>query len=105
MEVKELITYYINEVSQTLDVTFRTLLDADDEIRTDQIEFSEIKHFGYEMLLSKVDEFKDLIDEDSEYFDEFDKLFEDEDLEYDVISFLNEYYLINTDKLPPSELF
>lgn len=105
MEIKELVSYYINESSQTLDVTFRTLLDTDDEIRTDQIEFSEIKNFGYDVLLERIDEFEDLIDDDIEYYDEFDNLFEDDELEDDVISFLNEYYLINPKKLPKSEFF
>jgi hypothetical protein len=105
MEIKELVSFYINESSQTLDVTFRTLLDTDDEIRTDQIEFSEIKNFGYDVLLERIDEFEDLIDDDIEYYDEFDNLFEDDELEDDVISFLNEYYLINPKKLPKSEFF
>jgi hypothetical protein len=104
MEVKELVSFYINESSQTLDVTFRLLLDGDDEIRTDQIEFDEIKNFGYNVLLERIDEFEDLIDDDIEY-DDFDSLFEDDGLEDDVISFLNEYYLINPKNLPPSEFF
>jgi hypothetical protein len=58
MEIKELVSFYINETSQTLDVTFRTLLDSDDEIRTSQIEFSEIKNFGYDVLLNKIDELR-----------------------------------------------
>jgi hypothetical protein len=110
MEIKELVSFYINESSQTLDVTFRTLLDSDDEIRTSQIEFSEIKNFGYDVLLNKIDEFEDLIDEDEiNYddfdYDDFDDLYDDEELEDEVISFLNEYYLINTKNLPPSEFF
>jgi hypothetical protein len=105
MEIKELVSFYINESSQTLDVTFRTLLDSDDEIRTSQIEFSEIKNFGYDVLLNKIDEFEDLIDEDEIDYDDFDDLYEDEELEDEVISFLNEYYLINTKNLPPSEFF
>ena len=110
MEIKELVSFYINESSQTLDVTFRTLLDSDDEIRTSQIEFSEIKNFGYDVLLNKIDEFENLIDEDEiNYddfdYDDFDDLYDDEELEDEVISFLNEYYLINTKNLPPSEFF
>lgn len=105
MEIKELVSFYINESSQTLDVTFRTLLDGDDEIRTSQIEFSEIKNFGYDVLLGKIDEFENLIDEDEFEYEDFGGLFDDDELEYDVISFLNEYYLINIDKLPPSEFF
>ena len=105
MEIKELVSFYINESSQTLDVTFRTLLDTDDEIRTDQINFSEIKNFGYDVLLNKVDEFEDLIDEDEFEYDDFSGLFEDEELDEDVISFLNEYYLINPKSLPKAEFF
>jgi hypothetical protein len=105
MEIKELVSFYINELSQTLDVTFRTLLDSDDEIRTSQIEFSEIKNFGYDVLLNKIDEFENLVDEDEFEYDDFDDLYDDEELEDEVISFLNEYYLININNLPPSEFF
>ena len=105
MEIKELVSVYINETSQTLDVTFRTLLDSDDEIRTSQIEFSEIKNFGYDVLLNKIDEFENLIDEDEIDYDDFDDLYDDEELEDEVISFLNEYYLINPKNLPPSDFF
>jgi hypothetical protein len=105
MEIKELVSFYINESSLTLDVTFRTLLDNDDEIRTSQIEFSEIKNFGYDVLLNKIDEFENLIDEDEIDYDDFDDLYDDEELEDEVISFLNEYYLINPKNLPPSEFF
>jgi hypothetical protein len=105
MEIKELVSFYINESSQTLDVTFRTLLDSDDEIRTSQIEFSEIKNFGYDVLLNKIDEFENLVDEDEFEYDDFDDLYDDEELEDEVISFLNEYYLININNLPPSEFF
>ena len=105
MEIKELVSFYINESLQTLDVTFRTLLDSDDEIRTSQIEFSEIKNFGYDVLLNKIDEFENLIDEDEIDYDDFDNLYDDEELEDEVISFLNEYYLINPKNLPPSDFF
>jgi hypothetical protein len=105
MEIKEIVSFYINELSQTLDVTFRTLIDGDDEIRTSQIEFGEIKNFGYDVLLTKIDEFEDLIDEDEMDYEDFNDLFEDEELEDDVISFLNEYYLIYPKNLPPSEFF
>jgi hypothetical protein len=105
MEIKELVSFYINESSQTLDVTFRTLLDSDDEIRTSQIEFNEIKNFGYDVLLNKIDEFENLIDEDEIDYDDFDDMYDDEELEDEVISFLNEYYLINPKNLPPSDFF
>jgi hypothetical protein len=105
MEIKELVSFYINELSQTLDVTFRTLIDGDDEIRTSQIEFCEIKNFGYDVLLNKIDEFENLVEDDDFEYDEFDDFYDDDELEDEVISFLNEYYLININILPPSEFF
>ena len=89
MEIKELVSYYINETSHTLDVTFRILTDNEDEIRTDQIILDEIETFGYN-ISNKIDE---------SFFDE-EELDEDE-----IISFLNEYYLIYPKKLPEAQLF
>jgi hypothetical protein len=83
-------------------VTFRILSDSDDEIRTDQITLEEVKTFGYN-INQKVDDFYDDEDEDDVYlFGDID----DEDLdEQEVISFLNEYYLIYPDNLPDAELY
>ena len=102
MEIKELESFYVNEASQTLDVTFRILSDSDDEIRTDQITLEEVRTFGYN-INEKVDDFYDEEDDDDIYlFGDID----DEDLdEQEVISFLNEYYLIYPDNLPDAELY
>ena len=84
MEIKELESFYVNEASQTLDVTFRILSDSDDEIRTDQITLEEVRTFGYN-INEKVDDFYDEEDEDDIYlFGDID----DEDLdEQEVILF------------------
>lgn len=102
MEIKELESFYVNGASQTLDVTFRILSDSDDEIRTDQITLEEVRTFGYN-ITENVDDFYDEEDEDDIYlFGDID----DEDLdEQEVISFLNEYYLIYPDNLPDAELY
>jgi hypothetical protein len=101
MEIKELVSFYINETSQTLDVTFRIYSDNEDEIRTDQIDLEESKTFGYVLTQNKSDNFYEE-DEDEDYFDElFDDDFEDEE----IISFLNEYYLIYPKRLPDTQLF
>ena len=101
MEIKELESFYINETSQTLDITFRILSDNDDEIRTDQIDLSESKTFGYDFLKDDND---DLWDEDDDsLFDSYD---DDYDMgEEEIILFLNEYYLIYPDKLPKPQLY
>jgi hypothetical protein len=101
MEIKELESFYINETSQTLDVTFRLLKDNDDEIRTDQIDLSESKTFGYDFFKDDIDDLWD--EEDEDYFDtRYDDLEMDEE---EITSFLNEYYLIYPDRLPKPQLF
>jgi hypothetical protein len=101
MEIKDLESLGINETSHTLDVTFRLQLDKEDEIRTDQIELDEVKTFGYNINES-VDDFYEDDDEDFDMFGDF----EDEELDEDeIISFLNEYYLIYPTKLPEPQLF
>jgi hypothetical protein len=101
MEIKELESFYVNEPSQTLDVTFRILSDSDDEIRTDQITLEEVKTFGYN-ITENVDDFYDDEDEDDVYL--FGSIEDDLD-EQEVISFLNEYYLIYPNNLPGAELY
>jgi hypothetical protein len=101
MEIKELESFYINEASQTLDVTFRILSDNEDEIRTDQIDLTESKTFGYDLTNQPSSDFFD----DEEYEDIFDDDDETELDEEEIISFLNEYYLIYPDKLPNTQLY
>jgi hypothetical protein len=103
MEIKELVSYYINETSHMLEVTFRTLTDNDDEIRTDQIVLEEIETFGYNISNNINEDF--YADDDEEFEDMFDD-FEEEELDEDeIVSFLNEYYLIYPKKLPEAQLF
>jgi hypothetical protein len=102
MEIKELESFYINETSQTLEVTFRIHSDNEDEIRTDQIDLEESKTFGYILTQNKSDNFYEEEEEEEDYFDEFfDEDFEEEE----IISFLNEYYLIYPKRLPNTQLF
>jgi hypothetical protein len=104
MEIKELESFYINETSQTLDVTFKILSDNDDEIRTDQIDVVEIKVFGYDFIKN---ESKDLWDDEEDDDDDIFGSYED-DLDTDeeeIISFLNEYYLIYPKRLPEAQLY
>jgi hypothetical protein len=104
MEIKELESFYINETSQTLDVTFRILSDNDDEIRTDQVDVTEIKTFGYDFIKKESDEL--WVDDDEDEDDLFGSYDEEFDMdEEEIISFLNEYYLIYPDRLPESQLY
>jgi len=103
MQVKDLITFYINDSSKTLDVTFRLETDGDDEIRNDSILIETVDEFGYEFLNeSDYDDYDDEDDLFDSYYDEDNHSPIDED---EVISFLNEYYMINQKKLPSVEPF
>jgi len=98
MEIKEIVTYYLNADSNILEVTFRTIEDNEDTLRNDFIDYTIVDEYGYEL--------------ETESFDFFDDEFEDDivfgDVELDtekLVSFLNEYYLINPNLLPKSELY
>ena len=79
--------------------------DSDEVMRTVEFQITEIEEYGYTILtedfdLFDIDEWDD--DDDFEYSDdELDDLNVDEE---ELISFMNEYFLIN-DHVPPAELF
>lgn len=103
MEITELISFYLNENSKTLDVTFRTTLDTDEEIRESKINFEEIEEFGYDFI-NLDNDYPSLLEEDyyEDETDDYDNIYVDEN---EIISFLNEYYTLFPSKLPDSELF
>jgi|LakMenE18May11ns_1017448.scaffolds.fasta_scaffold9555942_2 hypothetical protein len=103
MEIIEIISFHINNLDEILEVSFRTNLDKEDELREGKISFSDITDFGYKFHESLDDDFYDE-DENDDFFREFDDI----DLmvdENEILSFLNEYYVLFTDKLPKPELF
>jgi len=99
MEIRELVSYYVYEDTKRIEVTFRLTLDSEDEVRNDIINLEEAEDFGYNLIEDNKDFFQ-FDDEDGE--DEFDDFVDvDED---SLISFLNEYYIVNPDKLPKTEM-
>jgi hypothetical protein len=103
MEITELVSFYLNDNSKTLEVTFRTTLDSEEELREDKISFDEVEDFGYSFTEINED-FSSLLNEyyDEDSLEDYDESYIDEQ---DIISFLNEYYTIFPSKLPDSELF
>jgi hypothetical protein len=99
MEIRELVSYYLYEDTKRIEVTFKLSLDSEDEVRTDIINLEEAEDFGYNLIDDSNDFFQFDDEEDDEDFDDFVDI--DEDL---LISFLNEYYVINPDKLPKTEM-
>lgn len=91
MEIIEIITFHLNNLEEVLEVSFRTNSDSEDLIREGQIPFSEIDDFGYDFHSENDDDIEGFEDE----FD--DDLFVDEN---EILLFLNEYYVLYSDKLP-----
>ena len=107
MEIKEIVSHYVNFSNDVLEVSFRTIDDTDNELRTTEIPVVEIIAFGYDFIKndSQVLEAFDDDDSDDEFYDEFNTV-KDESLDlHDLMSFLNEYYLVYPDQLPRKELF
>jgi len=107
MEIKEIVNHYVNFTNDVLEVSFRTIDDLDSELRTAEIPVVEIIAFGYDFIKndSQILEAFDDDDGDDEFYDEL-SLMKDESLDlHDLMSFLNEYYLVYPEQLPKKELF
>jgi hypothetical protein len=97
MEIKEIVDYFVNTETNILEVNFRTIDDSEDEVRIDNIDYSIVSEYGYDLETESFDFFNDE-DEDDSYEDE-EKIELDVD---DLISFLNEYYTLNESSIPKS---
>ena len=101
MEIKEIISYYLNGDTNIIEVSFRTIEDEEDELRNDTIDYTIVEEYGFDLVTESFDFFDD--DDDFE-----GGIFEEETIELDedeLIVFLNEYYLINPSQLPKSEFY
>lgn len=96
MEIIEIISYELNKTSDSLEVKFRINDDSEDEIRIGNVEMKEADDFGY-VLISEDFGFYDYEDDNDEFlkYDDID--------EHELLSFLNEYYMIYPDRLPEKE--
>ena len=100
MQIKEIISLYINDSSGILDVTFRSHGDDENVVRIDEIELEESKVFGYDFIDNIIER---IIDEDEEDLDPFFDIEDDSDDNINkTISFLEEYYLLYPERIPPA---
>jgi len=100
MEIKEIVSYFLNSDSNILDVSFRTIEDEDDVLRTDNIDYSIVGDYGFELKTESFDFFNDDFEDDIVEGEEKIELDEDE-----LITFLNEYYTINPESLPRADFY
>lgn len=101
MEIKEIISYYLNGDTNIIEVSFRTIDDEEDVLRNDTIDYTIVEEYGFDLITESFDFFGD--DDDIE-----GGIFEEETIELDedeLVIFLNEYYMINPSQLPKSEFY
>lgn len=101
MEIKEIVSYFLNTDSNILEVSFRLIEDEDDVIRTDNIDYTIVEDYGFDLVTESFDFFDDEFEDENDFPSE-DKIELDED---ELITFLNEYYTINSDSLPETEFY
>ena len=100
MEIKEIVSYFLNSDSNILDVSFRTIEDDEEVMRTDSIDYSIVEDYGFDLVTESFDFFDDDFEDDEVL--PMDKVELDED---ELVVFLNEYYTINPEALPKSEFY
>jgi hypothetical protein len=99
MEIKEIVSYYFNNETNLVDVSFRTIEDEEDVVRIDTIDYSVIESYGFDLIAESFDFFDDDLEDD---------LFEETKIELDediLITFLNEYYIVNPSSIPNPEFY
>jgi hypothetical protein len=102
MEIKEIVSYFLNAGSNILEVSFRTIDDEDDVLRTDNIDYSVTEEYGFVLESDTFGFYDSEFEDEEDLFEEESKIELDED---ELISFLNEYYEINPKSLPKPELY
>jgi len=99
MEIKEIVSYYFSNETNLVDVSFRTIEDEEDVVRIDTIDYSVIESYGFDLITESFDFFDDDLEDD---------LFEETKIELDediLITFLNEYYIVNPSLIPNPEFY
>lgn len=96
MEVIEIISHYIDKNKNLINVEFRLSEDDEDFVREDMIEYTFFEEFGYDEK-SVFDLFEAFEDDTDEWDDDEYDYITNED---NIISFLNEYYVVYPKKLP-----
>lgn len=98
MEVREIVETFIHE--DIVEVHFRFINDEEDKIRVDEFQLNQFYDYGYNVVVEETTLFE--YDEDE---DEFELDFLDKEInESELISFLNEYYMVTGD-IPDAEFF
>lgn len=103
MEIREIVDTVVNELSVV--VKFRIDRDSDDVIRSYEFLKRDIEDSGYEVFYKDEfdDDFDENWDEETDWDFDLDSDYQDID-EDELISYMNEFFLINGD-LPEPEVY
>ena len=101
MEIKEIVSYFLNAESNILEVSFRTIEDSEDVLRMDNIDYSISEEYGYVLESEDFGFYDDEFEDEEDYYDD-PKIDLDEEV---LMSFLNEYYEVNPKSLPKPEYY
>ena len=111
MKIKEIVDYYYNPKSEIIQVSFRLKEDGEDEIREHEFELDFVEKSGFFILENYDYESNDLpiiYEEDTDELIIDEEALEEKEYEVDKIElkdFMDEYYKLNPNKIPPSFLF
>lgn len=99
MEVIEILNHYVDKGQNLINVEFRMFGDDDDVVREDFIEYTFFEEFGYDNN-KDFEIFETLLEEEDEWGDDDYDYIDDES---NLLSFLNEYYVVYPKKIPKPE--
>ena len=64
MEIKEIVSYFLNSGSNILEVSFRSIDDEEDVLRTDNIDYSVVSEYGFELETETLNFFSEEFEDD-----------------------------------------
>jgi len=103
MEVREIVETIIRE--PVLEVRFRMDIDDDNVIRVKEFIIDEIADYGYNIISENLDIFGRWSDDDEDDYDFDDEDQDDVEIdEEELISFMNEFFMISGD-IPDADFF
>jgi hypothetical protein len=105
MKIKEIIDYYYNPTSDSIEVSFRVAGDPETQMREAEFEISLTKDYGYLIIEKDSYESEDLY---LSYEEDTDELFVGDRDDFEEVkidknelkNFLSEYYEENSEELP-----
>ena len=68
MEIKEIVSYFLNTESNILEVSFRTINDSEDVLRTDNIDYLISEEYGYILESEDFGFYNDEFEDEEDYY-------------------------------------